>query len=101
MITFIEYLKINYLHHLSTIRSWYSNTNGCPEFSMKSLKILKARSQVAKNKGKQLYGCLMIDEMAIRKQVQWDHSMKKFVGYIDYGTFLSLNQNNYHLPKKY
>lgn len=82
-----DYIRKTFKNKLpakSTIRAWYSNTDGSPGLSTESLHILQMKSQAAKNQGKQLYGCLMMDEMAIRKQ--WDHSSKKFIGYIDYGS---------------
>jgi len=36
-----------------------------------------------KNIGKQLYGCLIIDEMSIKQHVQWTGSRHQ--GYVDYG----------------
>ncbi|EFN76533.1 THAP domain-containing protein 9, partial [Harpegnathos saltator] len=83
---YVRQTFMNKLPASSTIRSWYSSTDGSPGFSTESLQILKIKSQAAENEGKQLYGCLMMDEMAIRKQVQWDHSARKFIGYIDYGS---------------
>lgn len=36
-----------------------------------------------KENGKQLYGCLIMDEMSIKEHVQWTGSRHQ--GYIDYG----------------
>jgi len=34
-----------------------------------------------------------MDEMAIRKQIEWSHNDKKFVGYVDCGTVIPESKN--------
>lgn len=75
----------------STLRSWYSNTNGSPGFTQEAIDILKKRSDAAGEE--KIYATLMMDEMAIRKQLEWSHSEKKFVGYIDCGTVIPEPEN--------
>lgn len=70
----------------STLRSWYANMNGSPGFTQEAIDILKKRSEAAKEK--KIYATLMMDEIAIRKQLEWNHSEKKFVGYVDCGTVI-------------
>ncbi|KYN23121.1 THAP domain-containing protein 9 [Trachymyrmex cornetzi] len=92
----------------STIRAWYSNIDGSPGFSQQSLNILKRKSEEACEK--QLFACLTMDEMAIRKQVQWSNSKKHFIGYVDHGgvinfeyfeKFVQLQENGgFHLANK-
>ena len=48
---------------------------------------LRLRADEAAKTGKPLLCALVIDEMAIRKQVEWDG--KKYHGYIDMGTELN------------
>lgn len=51
------------------------------------MEILKRKSSAAN--GKQLYACLMMDEMSIRKQLEWSqHKDNRFIGYIDFGTLI-------------
>lgn len=75
----------------STIRSRYSNTNGSPVFTQKAIDILKRKCEAASEK--KLYGCLTMDEMAIRQQVEWNHSEQRFVGYVDYGLEIDEPEN--------
>lgn len=70
----------------STLRSWYANTNGSPGFTQEAFDILKKRSEAAGDK--KIYATLMMDEIAIRKQLEWSNSEKKYLGYVDYGTVI-------------
>lgn len=45
----------------------------------------------AQESGKKVFLALMFDEMAIRKQVIWNDNLKKFIGYVDFGTGASDN----------
>lgn len=47
----------------STIRSWYSNTNGGPGLSKDALNLLKRKCEATSDK--QLFACLSMDEMSI------------------------------------
>lgn len=71
------------LPHPSIIRRWYSTIDGNPGFTEEAFTALQAQVQDEKNKQKNVFCSLMIDEMAIRKHVQW--SGKKFTGYVDIG----------------
>lgn len=72
------------LPHPTTIRQWYSSIDGQPGFTSEALSALTARvSEAAKNQ-KEIHCSLMMDEMAIRKHIEWDG--KRFIGYVDVGT---------------
>ena len=67
------------LPHPSTIRSWYTGVDGQPGFNKQAFDSLRE-----KTKNNEVFVALMIDEMAIRKSVEWDG--KKLVGFVDLGT---------------
>ena len=73
------------LPHPSVISSWYNVMNGEPGFTKEALTALKAKVLAGKRDGGQQVVCsLMLDEMSIRKHVQWDG--KKYLGFVDLGT---------------
>lgn len=67
----------NVLPHRRTLQEWYASVDCEPGFSTEALQMLKR-----KTKSKNVVCALMLDEMHIRKNVQWDGS--KYVGYADY-----------------
>lgn len=75
------------LPHPHTIHKWYKSFNGSPGFTTESLKALEF---IASKSKKPLYCCLMIDEMAIRKKIEWDG--KRFHGYVDFGGSLCTDE---------
>jgi hypothetical protein len=72
------------LPHPSTLRCWYSSVNGEPGFTDEVFAALKIRVQQAHESGHELVCSLMLDEMSIRKHMQWDGY--KFRGFVDIGT---------------
>lgn len=66
-----------------TIRRWYTNISADPGFTTPAFKALESRAKDRKEKGKDTYCALMMDEMAIRKHVQYISG--KFHGYVDLG----------------
>ena len=72
------------LPHPSTLRQWYSGLNCQPGFTEEAFRALSVRVKEATSSGKQVICSLMLDEMAIRKQIEWNG--EKFVGYVDIGT---------------
>lgn len=72
------------LPHPSTIRCWYQGMKGEPGFTEEAFIALQARVEQRKSEDKQVICSLMIDEMAIKKHVEWDG--KRFLGYADIGT---------------
>ncbi|KAH1006915.1 hypothetical protein HUJ05_007602 [Dendroctonus ponderosae] len=76
------------LPHRSTIGKWFKNVNGKPGFTKGSFEILKNHVQLST---KPTYLSLIIDEMSIRKQVEWDG--KKMYGYVNYGVDLEDDGN--------
>jgi DNA transposase THAP9 len=62
----------NSLPHPSTLRSWYHEVKVTEGFTEESFKTLNTKSVEYKAKGKPLYCSLMLDEMHIKKQIEWD-----------------------------
>ena len=72
------------LPHPSVIRKWYSSIDGQPGFTAEAFNTLEMKAREAKENGHELVCALMLDEMAIKKHVQWDGT--RFHGYVDVGT---------------
>ena len=72
------------LPHPSTITTWYGAVNADPGFTKAAFSALSAKVLAAKRDGQDIICSLMLDEMAIRKHVDWDG--QKFRGYVDIGT---------------
>lgn len=68
------------LPHPKTLAKWYSCVDGNPGFQDEAF---HAISDMTKRRGGQMLCSLMMDEMAIRRQIDWDG--KRFVGYVDMG----------------
>lgn len=80
----------NNLPSISTIRNWYSSLNASPGFTVESFENLKKKvtelNEEAGDGGrKKLICCLLCDEMAIRRHIQFNPATKKFDGFIDTG----------------
>ncbi|XP_044749766.1 uncharacterized protein LOC123310364 [Coccinella septempunctata] len=73
----------NSLPHLETISKWYRSVDGSPGFTNEALTALSLRQ---KEVSYPLLCNLVMDEMSIRRQVEWTGS--KFTGYVDVGTNL-------------
>ncbi|XP_030762132.1 uncharacterized protein LOC115886942 [Sitophilus oryzae] len=71
----------NSLPHLDTISKWFRAVDGGPGFTQESLKALELKQ---KDCSKPLLCNLVMDEMSIRRQVEW--TGQKFTGYVDIGT---------------
>lgn len=73
----------NCLPHPKTVASWYSCVNGSPGFHDETFAALANKAKTRKDG--RLLCSLMIDEMAIRKELDFDRVSDKFVGYVDMG----------------
>ena len=70
------------LPHPSLIRKWARNVNCEPGFIGESFRSLEEQAKIDKEKKD---CCLVLDAMAIRKQVQWEPANNKYSGFVDYG----------------
>lgn len=71
----------NSLPHPKTISKWYQTIDGTPGFTTEALSALK--NKVQQSAGEQIYCNLVIDEMAIRKKIEFIAG--KFYGSISFG----------------
>lgn len=78
------------LPHLNTLSKWYSAVDGSPGFTKEALEALKIKQKEASKKNKTLVCNLVLDEMSIRQQVEWDG--QKFCGYVDLNTGIDSDQ---------
>lgn len=78
------------LPHPETIRRWYQKCDGTPGITKESIDTLKLKIREAKSKGKNLYFNLVIDEMCIKRKLDWDG--KKYIGFIDLGTNIDTDE---------
>lgn len=68
------------LPHSSTISKWYQKVNAAPGFSTEAFSALKLKVQ---NSDRSVLCSVMVDEIAIRKNLEWDGT--KFHGYVNFG----------------
>lgn len=71
------------------MRKWYANCSIEEEvgISQQALDALTLIANGYKLDGKELFVSISMDEMAIRRMVQWDSAKKQFKGYITYGEY--------------
>jgi DNA transposase THAP9 len=79
----------NCLPHPKTLANWYSCIDGNPGFHDEIFAALRCMSE--SRIGNQPICSLMMDEMAIRRQVEWDG--RRYVGYVDMGVAVEDNSN--------
>lgn len=72
----------NALPHPSTLRKWYQGVSGKPGFSAEAKTALILKTQHMASMDKTVVVCLMMDEMSIRKHIEFDG--KRFVSYVDF-----------------
>lgn len=86
----------NKLPSVSTIRKWYSAIDGKPGFSEEAFDALKCKANDANSNGKEILGCVIFDEVAIRKQEEFDEQSESRVGFVNLGTsFPDSNEKKY------
>ena len=71
------------LPHPTLIRSWYAKINGDPGFTQCAFAALSAQVKEDASKDRQTICSLMLDEMAIRKHVQFANG--EYHGFVDVG----------------
>ena len=72
------------LPHPNQIRSWYSEIDGDPGFTKTAFAALEAKTKENSAKGNKTICAVMLDEMAIRKHV--DYSNGEYRGFVDVGS---------------
>jgi len=71
------------LPHPRILSKWYTKTDASPGFTKESLDMLTFK---CKNTDRTIYCALVLDEMAIRKHVEWDDC--NYLGYVNFGVDL-------------
>lgn len=71
------------LPHTSTIRRWYRSMDGSAGFNKHVLMSLEKKAVESREQGCEVLCALMLDEMSIKKHVEWDG--KKVTGFVDIG----------------
>lgn len=76
-----------HLPHKRTIQKWYANSTVAINagFSSHAFEILAAKASELRSDGIEPLCCLIFNEMAIMKCLQWSRAEKKFSGQITYG----------------
>lgn len=75
--------------HPATIRKWYCVVNGEPGFTSEVFQTITLQVQ---NSNYPIICNIVIDEMAIRKQISFMN--EKFYGFVDLGTGNNVGQGN-------
>lgn len=76
----------NVLPHIRTLASWIATVNASPGFMLEAKNALKIKAAEAGLKGYKILCNLILDEMSIRKKIEWDGH--KTYGYVDVGTMV-------------
>lgn len=71
------------LPHPRTLQKWYSKIGGGPGFTKEAFTAIKRKTDSSTSP---LVGTLVLDEMSIRRRLEWDG--RQFHGYVDMGTGL-------------
>lgn len=69
------------LPHVNTIRKWHQKVDGSPGFTLSAIPIIRRKIGEAKEKGKTLSFCLIMDEMYICKDIQSNQATGQVFGY--------------------
>ena len=75
----------------STVSKWYNAIDGEPGFTEEALLALKEKALAGQRDGQKVVCSLMLDDMSIRKHVQYDG--KKVRGYVDLGTDVEVDDS--------
>ena len=80
------------LPHPSTIRRWYQTINGKPGFTQEAFHALSMKVQDAAKGNDDVICGLVIDEMTIRKHLEWDGD--RYIGFTDIGNGSNNNDDS-------
>jgi len=82
---FVRKTFMNSLTNITTIRKWLSNIEGKPGFSGLPLNLLRVKADEQRKKGINTLVAVMLDDMALHKEIEFDFSDSCFKGFIDIG----------------
>ena len=80
------------LPHVSTIQKWFSNVDGSPGFSSPAFELLQQKVSEGKEKNKPVLVALMLDEMSLKRQIEYDSASSSFIGFSNIGAGVSENE---------
>lgn len=88
---------------IRTIQKWCESVNGMPGISLDALKSIQtvAKLYASKHEGKEMSVCLILDEMALRKDASWVKYEKEFMEFAEYENISKENKNDDKLPLAY
>lgn len=72
-----------------TIRKWYESINGAPGCTSEALFAIKIKTEEAKKANKRIIVNVVMDEIFIRKHIEYNKNEKKMYGYVDFGGKIS------------
>jgi hypothetical protein len=75
----------NALPHITTVRKWFSNIEGAPGFSAQAFNVLKEKVEEGKADHKSVFVALMLDDMSVKKQIEYDSKTSSFKGFVNIG----------------
>ena len=73
------------LPHVATIQKWFSNLNSGPGFSTHAFEMLEEKVEKLRKEGQQTIVSVMLDEMSLRKQIDFDDKTSQFICFVDIG----------------
>ena len=83
---FVRKTFLKALPHVATIRKWYSNITCGPGFSSQAFLLLEEKVTAESKQDKQVLVSVMLDEMSLKKQIDYDEKSSSYIGFVDVGT---------------
>lgn len=80
------------LPDITTVRKWFSNIEGSPGFCDQAFHLLAEKVQEGGLRNKTLFVSVMLDEMSLRKQIDYNLKTSSFKGYVNVGSGVSANE---------
>lgn len=71
----------NNLPTIRCLQKWFKSVDASPGITQVALDVITEKASSYKSQGKQLYLCLIYDEISLRKQVIWNESKISFEGF--------------------
>ena len=73
------------LPHETTIRKWFSNIDGSPGISTAAFDLLREKVAEGRESGKPVLVSVMLDEMSLKRQIDYDSVTSSYSGYVNIG----------------
>ena len=82
---FVRKTFLKALPHVATVRSWFSSIHCGPGFSKQAFQLLEQKVDNQQRQGIQVFVAVTLDEMSLKKQIDYDQKASQFVGFVDIG----------------